>query len=240
MRWLCPADRIEKRSIWLWTSFFPFWPDNPASVRTCFQTSCKVLSYIGSSKKQPIPRPVSYTHLDVYKRQVLDPGHQDIVYRDEVQFPLDRQQFKKLYLDCANEALVETKPAGIHISTYQGDDGKSILRFSVAFSADTEISGYCKLHLWAAAEDYYDMDIYAKLNKRDVNGRYVFNDGVTFQYSGPNAMLRASLRQLDPDKSTESEPYHTFRTPQLLERGTPVELELGFWPTSLPVSYTHL
>ena len=77
------------------------------------------------------------------------------------------------------------------------------------------------------------MDIYAKLNKRDVNGRYVFNDGVTFQYSGPNAMLRASLRQLDPDKSTESEPYHTFRTPQLLERGTPVELELGFWPTSL-------
>ena len=90
-----------------------------------------------------------------------------------------------------------------------------------------------QLHLWAAAEDYYDMEIYAKLNKRDVNGRYVFNDGVTFQYSGPNAMLRASLRQLDPDKSTESEPYHTFRTPQLLERGTPVELELGFWPTSL-------
>ena len=174
-----------------------------------------------------------WEHTPRVRMSVLDPGHQDIVYRDEVQFPLDRQQFKKLYLDCANEALVETKPAGIHISTYQGDDGKSILRFSVAFSADTEISGYCKLHLWAAAEDYYDMDIYAKLNKRDVNGRYVFNDGVTFQYSGPNAMLRASLRQLDPDKSTESEPYHTFRTPQLLERGTPVELELGFWPTSL-------
>lgn len=107
-----------------------------------------------------------WEHTPRVRMSVLDPGHQDIVYRDEVQFPLDRQQFKKLYLDCANEALVETKPAGIHISTYQGDDGKSILRFSVAFSADTEISGYCKLHLWAAAEDYYDMDIYSQLNKR--------------------------------------------------------------------------
>ena len=58
-----------------------------------------------------------WEHTPRVRMSVLDPGHQDIVYRDEVQFPLDRQQFKKLYLDCANEALVETKPAGIHIPT---------------------------------------------------------------------------------------------------------------------------
>jgi len=38
-------------------------------------------------------------------------------------------------------------------------------------------------------------------------------------YSGPNSRLRVSHRQLDSQKSTESEPYHTHKTSEPLKLG---------------------
>lgn len=167
------------------------------------------------------------------RMSVLDPGHTDVVNRPEEDYPLARQQFKKFYLNPEGNVLDETCPAQSSVVSYQGDDGKGMVQFSMTFQEDTEISGYCKLHLWVSTDDYYDMDVYAKISTKNADGEYLFHDGITQPYSGPNAMLRASLRELDVEKSTESEPIMTFKTPDILDRGVPVCLELGFWPTSL-------
>ena len=101
------------------------------------------------------------------------------------------------------------------------------------YPEDTEITGYIKLKVWVAALDNIDTDVYARICKLNRKGEQVFNHAGMLDYGGPNTMLRASLRELDEDKSTPCEPFHTFNHPQLLTRGEPVELELGFWPTGL-------
>lgn len=164
---------------------------------------------------------------------VLDLSHEDTVNRPEENFPLERQEFHKLYLDPMAENL-STVPVPMHREgRYTSDDGKSRLRFTHVFHEETEITGYCKLHAWVSAKEAHDMDLYAKLQKVDADGHYVFSDGIEMQYGGPNAMLRVSLRELDEAASTDSEPRQSFLHPHILHPGEIVEVELAFWPTSL-------
>ncbi len=164
---------------------------------------------------------------------VLDISHPDTVGRPEETFPLARQRMQKLYLDPVAENMSEQMPPMPRHVSYQSDDLKGRIRFTHTFHEQTEITGYCKLHLWVSAEAAKDMDLYAKLQKIDADGHYVFNDGIEMQYGGPNAMLRVSLRALDPEKSTEDEPYQSFAAPEFLHKGEIVLVELAFWPTSL-------
>lgn len=167
------------------------------------------------------------------RMSVLDPGGVDLVGREEEEFPLARQKVRELYLHPAEGILADTPAEQAQSVDYVSDDAKSTLRMRYTFAEETEITGYIKLSVWLAAMDNIDADVYAKIGKLGVNGEYVFNDAVQLKYTGPNTMLRASLRELDMDKSTPCEPVHTFNHPQLLTRGKPVKLELGFWPTSL-------
>ena len=164
---------------------------------------------------------------------ILDPGHENIVNRVEETYPLERQVPRKLYLRPADGQLTDTPAQEAQKAEYVSDDAKSVLKMHYTFDRDTEITGYIKLKVWVAALDNIDADVYGKLAKLGTDGQYLFNDCVQIKYTGPNTMLRASLRETDPDKSTPFEPYHTFNHPQLLTRGVPVELELGFWPTAL-------
>lgn len=167
------------------------------------------------------------------RMSVLDPGGTDIVGRVEESFPLERQQLRKLYLRPATGTLSDAPAEREESAEYISDDGKSVLKLRYTFDKDTEISGYMKLKVWLAAMANIDADVYARVSKLNREGEHVFNHAAMIDYGGPNTMLRASLRELDEDRSTPCEPFHTFTHPQLLTRGEPVELELGFWPTSL-------
>lgn len=167
------------------------------------------------------------------RMSVLDPGHEDIVYRDEETFPLERQEFRKFHLDIVNNSFSSEPVKGSRTASYVSDDARDRISFVHTFTEETEITGYIKLRLWVEAETKHDMDVYAKVSKLNARGEYVFNDGVTYQYGGPNAMLRVSLRELDEAKSTPSEPVQTFAHPEMLGPGEVVPVEMGFWPTSL-------
>ena len=52
-------------------------------------------------------------------------------------------------------------------------------------------------------------------------------------YSGPSGRLRASLRQLDPDRSTPVRPFHTYTERQPLEPGQIVPVEISLLPLGL-------
>lgn len=217
--------KISSKEKWLRVHNTNEWPDqyrpeNTADLLRFYDHYCKGIDNGWENTPQ-------------VRMSVLDPGGTDTVGRPEETFPLARQQLRKLYLHPAEGILSDEPARQGQIAAYVSDDGKSTLRLRYTFDKETEITGYMKLKVCLAALDNIDADVYAKIGKLGTDGEYRFNDAVQIQYTGPNTMLRASLRELDADKSTPCEPFHTFDHPQLLTRGEPVELELGFWPTSL-------
>ncbi len=195
-------------------------PENTADLLKFYDHYCK--GFVNGWENTPRVR-----------LSVLDPGGTDVVNRVEEDFPLPRQQLRKLYLRPEDGTLTDAPAETEQSATYISDDGEGKLQMRYTFDKDTEIVGYIKLKVSVAALDNIDADVYARVNKLNAQGEAVFNHAAMLHYGGPDTMLRASLRELDPDKSTPCEPYHTFTHPQLLTRGVPVELELGFWPTGL-------
>lgn len=163
---------------------------------------------------------------------VVDPGGQDTINRIEQEFPLARQELKALYLNPETMTLDNNKPAGGSLS-YCGDDWKSVVKFTMDITEETEITGYMNLVLWAEADGYDDMDISVKVSKTDAGGNYLCHDAILRAYSGPDARHRTSLRRLDPEKSRLEEPYYTYDTVEKLSQGEVVYMEIGLWPTGM-------
>ncbi len=165
---------------------------------------------------------------------ILDPGGEDQVNVPEETWPLERQELKKFYLDASDGSMKAEKPekeASVSYDTDKELDCK--VGFSMAFAEETTIVGYCKVKLWVEADGSDDMDIFVKFNKTDAEGNILYQDSICFLYTGPDAHLRVSLRELDKTASTENEPVHTFQTVEKLSPGEIVPIELVCWPTGL-------
>ena len=153
--------------------------------------------------------------------------------RPETDFPLRRQVLKRLYLDAGSMSM-SPKLSGVECeASYRSDDFEGHVSFTHVFQEETEITGYMKLHIWMETRQAQDMDVYARISKLNRDGEPVFHDAVMWQYSGPNGLLRASHRELDPARSTECEPYHPHNSVLPVEKGVPVPLDIGLWPTSM-------
>lgn len=163
---------------------------------------------------------------------VLDPGNVDVVNRPEVSFPLERECTKRLYLDAADGSLRDVLPTEPVSRTYAPTAEGAVFRCT--FDRDTEIAGYAKVRLWMSAEGADDLDVFVYLTKLHANGAEQLPQVVTGRYhAGANGRLRASLRELDEIRSTESEPFHTFRSVQKLAPGEIVLLEIDLWPYAI-------
>jgi uncharacterized protein len=187
---------------------------------------------------------------------VLDPGRKDVINRPEKEFPLARTQYQSLYLNAATARLqAQSMPEQSHAG-YQSDNGTGRLSFTYRFPEDAELTGYFSLRLWVEAAEADDMDVYVEVRKLGRFGRqglsrnirpanplvaWVLEQlyrlgkakfGMMF-FSGAKGMQRVSQRQTDPDKSTEAEPYHTFKTPQKLEAGEIVPVDIQIWPMGM-------
>lgn len=153
--------------------------------------------------------------------------------RPETDFPLPRQVLKRLYLDADAMSMTPECPKREAECSYQSDDYLDHVTFTHVFKEETEITGYMKLHVWMETQEARDMDVYVRISKLNAQGQSVFHDSVMWSYSGPNGLLRASHRELDPVRSTENEPVHPHNSILLVEKGVPVALDIGLWPTSL-------
>ena len=172
----------------------------------------------------------------VYPTPIIEVPHKSgkaELERPEEDFPLPRQILKKFYLD-ANTMTMSDKPAAKEAeASSQSDNYLDRVTFTHVFDKDTEITGYMKLHVWMETREAKDMDVYVRISKLNAKGEMVFHDSIMWSYSGPNGLLRASHRELDPDLSTESEPFHPHKGLLPVEKGVPVALDIGLWPTSL-------
>lgn len=165
---------------------------------------------------------------------ILDPGGKDRVNVPAKDFPMENQQLKKFYLDSTTGSLTHTLPAEASVSyNAEADDETGRTSFKMTFHEDTTLIGYAKIKLWVEAQGYDDMDLFIRIQKTNDAGEILYQDSVCFLYSGPDTMLRVSLRQLDPEKSSENEPVQTFKTVEKLQPGQIVPVELAFWPTSM-------
>lgn len=164
---------------------------------------------------------------------VLNPGGEDIVDREEEDFPIPRTRYKKLYLN-ANENTLENGQVSVEsYAQYDSDRKKSGISFSMKMSADTEITGYMKLRLWVSALDHDDMDLCVKLEKRRPNGlkyKYTLGPGMDTSAKG---YIRVSLRALDEVKSTEENPRQSMKEEQKLKTGEVVPVDILIWPMGL-------
>lgn len=165
---------------------------------------------------------------------VLNPGGEDIVDRTENEWPLKRTSYERLYLDGAKGTLLKKKAGKISKQTYASEDKqRNSLTYRMKMTEKTELTGYMKLHLWVAAEDYDDMDLQVRVEKLDRNGKSIA--GATGSPTAATGFMRVSMRKLDETKSTASEPYYLFtkEVEQKLEKGKAVPVEIQIWPMGM-------
>lgn len=151
--------------------------------------------------------------------------------RTEVDFPIERTEYRKMYLDASTQGLSTEPIADKAKVSYDAKEGYATFKYQ--FEEDTELTGYFKLKVWAEAIDADDLDLNVTVMKADANGKilptYVFRD---WEYMGTAGSLRASMRELDKKASTDFQPQYTYKTIQKLSPGEIVPLEIEINPTS--------
>jgi uncharacterized protein len=157
--------------------------------------------------------------------------------RAENEWPIARTQYTKLYLNAANSRLErEPLPKMASVSYHAEVAGLAeaeCATFEITFDRDTELTGYIKLRAFMSCTAGDDMDVFVGLHKLDADGVCVpFAYYAQFD-DGPVALgwLRASQRELDPQKSTAWQPVHTHTRVQKIAPGEIVPLDVEIWPS---------
>lgn len=150
--------------------------------------------------------------------------------RKEETFPLERTEYKKLYLNAKKHSLQETLPVNAASVSYDAKQGHAT--FDIKFDEDIELTGYMKLHMWVEAEDADDMDLFVTINKLDEDGKVLPITVIGAPHPGSPGRLRVSLRELDEAASTDYRPQQTFRKSEKLSPGEIVPVDIEIWPSS--------
>jgi uncharacterized protein len=158
-------------------------------------------------------------------------------FRAETEWPLARTQYTPLYLDAAHGSLegapVKDATSVSYNSVCHGTDPADRAQFDITFDRDTELTGYMKLRVFMSTDASDDLDVFVGLHKLDKNGTFVPMAYYAQFDDGPVALgwLRASHRELDPQRSTNWQPVHTHTREQKLMPGEIVPLDIEIWPS---------
>jgi putative CocE/NonD family hydrolase len=157
--------------------------------------------------------------------------------RFENEWPLARTQYTKLHLDALAGTLTLDPPAASAQRAYEAVPGlpeQDHASFEITFARDTEITGHAKLRLHVSAIGADDMDLFVGLEKIGCDGKPVGFVYYAQLEDGPMALgwIRASDRQLDPQRTTEHQPVIAHREVHKIEPGATVALDIEIWPSS--------
>ncbi len=169
---------------------------------------------------------------------VRHPGEK-FVLRGESEWPLARTQWTRFYLDPRN-GTIGTEAPGAEADLAYETTGDGLMFRSAALKEEMEITGPIAAKLFLSSQTT-DADVFLALRVYDPEGKEVSFIGSNDPRT-PVALgwLRASHRKLDPGKSLPCRPWHTHDELQPLQPGTPVELDVEIWPTSIviPAGYS--
>jgi len=154
--------------------------------------------------------------------------------RGESEWPIERTQFRALFLDAAAGSLSTAPVEDASSVEYDSADPMGQATFDYRFAEDTELTGHMKLKLWVEAPGAEDMDLFVAIQKLDAGGRPVPFIFYALYDNGPVALgwLRASHRELDPARSAPEQPVHLHTREIPLPPGVPTPVEIEIWPSS--------
>ena len=217
------------------------WPDYYDEKNT--EERCKFFDYFLKNIEngwEKTPK-VRYCLLD------LEGGNKLNIKEDE--FPPKNVIYKKFYFNALTRLLVNETPPEDKLLRYSPDGLPVRTSFQITFDEETSFLGYPKAKLFMECEGYDDMDVFVWVQKIDKRGNVLSEfvvpnhgaalqdftqDGAsTLRYKGSHGKLRASMRHLDPEKSTEIIPYYTFDRVEKLSKGQIVELDIKLSPIGL-------
>ncbi|KAK5406768.1 hypothetical protein LTR06_008262 [Exophiala xenobiotica] len=170
----------------------------------------------------------------------------------ENDYPIPRTKYTKLFLTPDHKLTdkPDTSDAGPTVVHSYDSTTRDMLTYDYIFREKTTLAGFSKLRIFVSCKEHNDLDIYVMLRKLSVDGELMEQSNVPLhelppevksvkdvknvnpvKYLGPTGILRASHREIDPEKSTEYWPFHPHRRTQYVEPlGTVVELNIGIWP----------
>ena len=165
------------------------------------------------------------------------------------EFPPKNVKYKKLYFHPLTRLLINEPLPEDKTIKYSKDTLPVRTSFQITFDKETSFVGYPKVKLFMECDGYDDMDVFVWLQKIDKRGNVLSEfivpshgaalqdftqDGAsTVRYKGCFGKLRASMRKLDPEKSTDIIPYYSFDSVSKLSKGEIVELDVKLSPIGL-------
>jgi hypothetical protein len=154
--------------------------------------------------------------------------------RKEFEWPLARTQWTPYYLGTAPASL-SLEPPRTGSSVSYATMGEGLTFWLPPSTEELEITGPMAARLYISSETV-DADIFIILRVFDPNGDEVTFEGAT-DPNTPVAMgwLRASHRELDPQRSQPYRPYHSHRRKQPLTPGQVYEIDVEIWPSCIVV-----
>lgn len=164
-------------------------------------------------------------------------------------FPPKNVENKKFYLNPIFRTLQDQPEERDIPVKYATNVVPGRTSFQMTFTEDTQLIGYPKAKLFMEVEGYDDMDVFVWLQKMDSFGNVlsefvVPNHGAALQdftqegasalrYKGAWGRLRASMRHLDDQLSTDEIPAYTFDRVEKLAKKELAELEIVLSPIGL-------
>ncbi|MFL2001561.1 CocE/NonD family hydrolase [Microbacterium sp. A1-JK] len=155
---------------------------------------------------------------------------------DSADWPLPEVEYRALHLDAATGAMSHDPVSAEATASYHGlGDPFQPERvvFEHRFADAVDVVGHARAILHVEAPEASDMDIFVGLFKRDVHGEIVpFAYYAQFE-DGPAALgwLRASHREVDPERSTDYLPVLAHRRALPLEEAHPTRVEIEILPS---------
>ena len=149
--------------------------------------------------------------------------------REEDGWPLARTRWTPLHL--GDGGLAEEAPAGSGSRSFGTRTGS--VSFTWRVPRDTEVTGPMAVRLWVEVQGADDVDLMVGVEKWR-HGTYVPFEG-SYGFGRDRVATgwqKASLRELDPDRSTPSEPVPTFARSEPLRPGEVVPVEFALGPSA--------
>ena len=232
---------IKSEKKWMRIHDSQEWPDYYDEKNT--EERLKFFNYYLKGEKngwEETPK-IRYALLD------LEGGNKLNIKAEE--FPPKNVIYKKLYFNALSRLLINEIPLEDIIIRYSPNGLPVRTSFQITFDKETSFVGYPKVKLFMECEGYNDMDVFVWLQKIDKRGNVLSEfvvpnhgaalqdftqDGAsTLRYKGSQGQLRASMRQLDKEKSNEIIPYYSFDRIEKLSKGEIVELDIKLSPMGL-------
>lgn len=167
------------------------------------------------------------------------------IYGDS--WPLEQTQWTNYYLDARKKTLSIAEPEeGASVVAEWHSDPEVGSSHQVTFlteplARDIQIAGPLTAH-FCVSSSLRDVDLTVEVRDFDENSRETrFAYAIAGMRDEPvtRGWLRASLRALDPERTTPHQPFYLFTGNDWLAPGVPVPLDVEIWPTGMLFKAGH-